>query len=163
MKSKRSRIRERIPVFTGVFCVALFVHLCAFTFRASAADFRVYAEPSVESAAVGQTFSVGLFVDSPQPLNAYSLRFTYDQAALELVGTNNARSLITVWQTTPTAYSDGLVVFQGAGLKPFSGTHGELLTIVFRAKRPGATTFGFKEAAVYLANGKGTHIFPDMV
>lgn len=50
----------------------------------------------------------------------------------------------------------------GGSLKPFQGTRGEIITINFKVVAEGSALFSFGESSVYLANGKGTKVIPQL-
>lgn len=127
--------------------------------RARAASIKVYFSAPTE-VALGQEFSVRLLVDSDQPLNAYSLSWSFPVDKLELMNTSNANSIIGVWQNQPTVSISGLIKFDGGSFEAFSGSGGELLSATFKALAEGEAELNFGDTAVFLANGKGTKVTP---
>jgi hypothetical protein len=110
---------------------------------------------------LGAEFPVKVLVDSDQPLNAYTINFTYPSQYLEILNFNNSRSIIDVWQNQPVVSAGGTVSVRGGSLKPFSGGGGEILTVNFKALQSASATLDFeKSSALYLANGKGTKVTP---
>lgn len=106
----------------------------------------------------GAEFSVTLFVDAPEPVNAYSIRFGYPTDLLAVKGVNTSRSIITVWRNQPDISRSGAVIVAGGSVKAFRGERGEILTITFRALSPGVAKVVIGESTLYLANGKGTPV-----
>lgn len=129
---------------------------------AGAAGQVLYFDASARSVGVGEELAIGIFIDTDQPVNAYAVNFVFSSAALEVVGLDNSRSIIDVWPGEPLVHESGTVSFKGGSLHPFSGERGELLTIRFRALKAGPADFQFGDSALYLANGKGTKIIPQI-
>ncbi len=134
----------------------LYFLFCSVTHAASPV---LYFSSTTESVHVGDSFEVKVLIDSDQPLNAYAVTLTYSSDVLELFGIDNGRSIMDVWQKQPVI-SGGTVTFNGGSIKPFSGTGGELLALQLRAIKEGTARLSVNDAAVYLANGKGTKAIP---
>ncbi|MEK7508099.1 MAG: cohesin domain-containing protein [Patescibacteria group bacterium] len=126
---------------------------------ASAASPSLYFSPSAKDVRVGDSIDVKVLIDSDQPLNAYAVAFAYSSDLLELVGFDNSRSIMDVWQKQP-AVNKGVVTLNGGSIKPFFGTDGELLTLRLSVIKEGVARLAFNESAAYLANGKGTKVIP---
>lgn len=146
-----------IAFSTGIILLSVFYFL--FSPVLHAASIRVYFSAPLEIM-VGQEFSVRLLADSDQPLNAYSLNWIFQPDKFELINFSNANSIIDVWQDQPIASASGAVEFDGGSLRPFVGIGGELLEANFKALESGEAEFGFRNTAVFLANGKGTKVVP---
>ena len=122
-----------------------------------------FVSPEIIVLDVAREFEIGVVVDSAEPLNAYTLGISFDPARTPIVSMNTAGSLITLWQTQPEIESGGTVRMNGASTVPFSGKNGKLMRIRFRAAE-GVESAEFTflpRTAVYLANGKGTRVFPN--
>lgn len=145
------------PFFGLVILLSAFYFL--FSHVLFAASIRVYFDAPPE-VVVGQEFPVRLLVDSDQPLNAYAISLRFPEELFALANFNNGNSLINVWQNQPIVFVGGDVKFAGASFTPFNGNGGELLVVNFRAKDAGEARLTFKDAAVFLANGKGTKVVP---
>jgi len=130
---------------------------------ASAASHIRFVSLGDSPADASRSFEVEVVVDSDELLNAYALGISFDTASVSLESVNTAGSLITIWQTQPKIDTGGSIKFNGASIKPFSGTDGMLLRMRFRAKEGASSTMltFLRNTAVYLANGKGTRIVPE--
>lgn len=131
-------------------------------YTAHAAQYSLYFSAPTSTIAVGSEFAVKILADSDQPLNAYAVSFSYPIDKLALLGFDDSKSVINIWQGRPAVYEDGLVTFRGGSLTPWRGTGGEVLTARFRAVREGAVELPFSNSSVYLANGKGTKVAPQL-
>jgi len=121
---------------------------------------RVYFDRPDGDIAVGSESEMRLLVDTDQPLNAYSVEFSYPPDSLNILGFDNSRSIIDVWQGQPLVFIGGSVTFNGGSLKPFIGNKGELLAIKFAPLREGSAAMNLSHIFVYKADGKGTKISP---
>lgn len=128
----------------------------------SAATPSIYLEVPSVNIAPGSEFQVRILIDSKEPLNAYSINFGYSADFLELTGFDNSRSIIDIWQSQPVVSQNGSMKIIGGSLQPFQGQGGEVLAINFRAIAEGQVVFSFWESSVYLANGKGTKVIPQL-
>ena len=127
-----------------------------------AAPPSLYFEAPSPNIAPGSEFPLRVFIDSSSSLNAYSLNLNYSSDLLELIGFDNSRSIINLWQSQPVVSRGGSVKIIGGSLEPFQGRGGEIVTINFKAIAEGTATLNFGESEVYLANGKGTKVVPQV-
>jgi len=155
----RKFLNRTAKTFAALSFIFVVLGVGAFFGRARAISIKTYFN-APEEVAIGQEFPVKLLVDSDQPLNAYSIGVVYPKENLELLGFNNSRSIIDVWQKQPLVFEGGAVKFSGGSIAPFSGEKGELLTINLKAIKTGEVTLRFENATFYLANGKGTKVIP---
>lgn len=111
---------------------------------------------------VGDTFPVKALLDSDEAVNAYSISLKYPSDLLELTGFHDGRSIIQVWKSKPELLP-GEVKFSGGSFDVFRGQRGELITLNFKALQEGTTKIIFENSTVYLADGKGTAVSPQLV
>lgn len=102
-------------------------------------------------------FSVGVFVDSAQPVNAFEIEVGYPSDFLEFISFNTGRSIIDVWQKNPEV-AGGVIKIQGGRMEPFTGDAGEIATVYFKAKKEGQAGLVFQTANLYAADGLGTRV-----
>ncbi|MDP2598342.1 MAG: cohesin domain-containing protein [Candidatus Liptonbacteria bacterium] len=156
MYVKNHRFSFTFTVVVILFSTFYILH----SYVAHAVSASVYFSAPEPAPALGGEFAVRVLVDSDQPVNAYVVRLNYDPGKLELLGSDNSRSIIDIAQGVPEISAVGSVSFKGGSSRPFEGTAGELLALRFRARENGLTELRFADAAFYLANGKGTKIIP---
>jgi hypothetical protein len=127
---------------------------------ASAATLNL--SPSNETANVGSTFTEVVQVSSTdQALNAVSGTLTFPADLLQVVSVSKASSILTLWMQDPTFLNtDGTVSFSGIVPNPgYTGSHGRIISIQFRAKKEGTASITFTSSSQVLANdGNGTDI-----
>jgi len=107
---------------------------------------------------IGAEFPLKIVVDAESPINAYQVELKFSAQNLEVIGTNDAGSIIDIARDQPKVYENGSLTFSGASLNPFEGEGGLLLTVNFRVLGVGLSELSFGDSAVYLANGKGTKV-----
>ncbi len=132
-----------------------------FGFAHAADAATMYLAPSEKSVSVGETFSVGIYVSSPdQAMNAVSGVINVPSDKLEIVGLSKGGSIINLWVQEPS-YSAGAgrANFEGVVLNPgYTGSAGNVITLTFRAKAPGSAIVSFSSAALLANDGLGTNI-----
>ena len=111
-----------------------------------------------ETLGIGAEFPLRIIVDTENPFNAYQVVLSFNAQNLEVMGTNDAGSIIDITRDQPKIHQEGRVTFSGASLNPFEGGDGLLLTINFRVLKEGTSEFKLEDSFVYLANGKGTKV-----
>jgi hypothetical protein len=127
---------------------------------ARAASEAMYLKGPEIPLAAGSEFTVRILVDSDVPINAYSAELSYPARNLSVLGFDESRSLVSIWQEQPVAAA-GVVKFGGGSLAPFQGKGGELLAVRFRVDSGSAgVSLNLADAAFYLADGKGTKAIP---
>ena len=155
----RKFLNRTAKTFVALSFIFVVLGVGAFFGRARAISIRIYFN-APEEVAIGQEFPVKLLVDSDQPLNAYAIGFSYPTENLSLVGFDNSKSIIDIWQDQPTAHKSGSVNFSGGSISPWRGVGGNLISVRFRAIKDGTAALRFGNSSFYLANGKGTKVIP---
>ncbi len=121
----------------------------------------MYPSPSSGSKTVGESFTVGVYVSSPdQPLNAVSGSLSFSTEQLEATSVTTGGSIIGLWVQTPT-YSNttGTVTFEGIVFNPgYTGSAGNLFTVTFKPKSAGSANVSFSSGQVLANDGQGTNI-----
>ena len=126
---------------------------------ALAATLQIFVAGS--SVAVGDTFTANVLVSSSdQAMNAVSgvISFPNDLVAVTMV--SKSGSILPLWVQDPTfSNSAGTVEFSGLVPNPgWTGLHGQVVTIQFRAIKAGDATLTFSSSAVLANDGNGTDI-----
>lgn len=143
----------------SIFLFSIFYFLLSLAAQAASLP-TLYFEGPATDVRPGAEFDVTLFLDAPEAVNAYSIRFGYPRDLLELTRVNDSRSIVTIWRDQPNASSGGAMNLTGGSLKPFRGERGEVLTFTFKALRNGSLALRTGDSSLYLANGKGTRVEP---
>lgn len=149
-----------VKIYKLVLLILLFGFLPMFA-RAATLSFS----PSPDSYDVGSTFSVNVYVGSPdQAMNAASGIVSFPWSKLEVVSLSKTGSIFSLWAQEPSfSNSAGTVSFEGIVLNPgFTGTNGKMLTITFRTKVAGQANLSFSSGSVLANDGSGTNILTGM-
>ncbi len=116
--------------------------------------------PASGSYGVGQTFSVSVYVASPdQAMNAVSGRVSFPPDELQATALSKSGSIVSLWVQEPSLDNAvGQVRFEGIVLNPgFKGT-GKVVSITFKVKAVGEARLGFASASVLANDGQGTNM-----
>ena len=133
--------------------------LFAMPFFASAASLRL--SPASGTYNVGQTLSVSILVNSNnRAMNAVAGVISFPSNLLEVRSLSKGGTIMSLWVKEPSySNSNGTVNFEGVVLNPgFTGTAGNVITIVFKVKAPGTAQVGFEGAQVLANDGTGADI-----
>ena len=136
--------------FSLFFLVVSFTHAASLSFS-----------PASGSFSVGQTFTVGLIVSTPdQAMNAVSGVLSFPADLLEVTSLSKGGSIVGLWVQEPSfSNSAGTVNFEGVALNPgFTGGSGRVLGVSFRVKRAGSAKLTFQTPSVLANDGQGTNI-----
>lgn len=151
---KMSRLHARI---FAMFITSVF----SFVFATSVFAATMYPSPTSGSKTVGESFSVGVYVSTPdEAMNAVSGSLSFSTEQLEATSVTTGGSIVGLWVQTPT-YSNttGKVTFEGVVFNPgYQGSAGNLFTVTFKSKSAGSANVSFSSGQVLANDGKGTNI-----
>ncbi len=131
----------------------------------SAEAASLFLSPETGSFNVGQTFSVSVFVSSPdQTMNAADGVISFPANKLQVISLSKSASLFSLWVKEPSfSNSVGTLSFEGVVLNPgFAGSAGKLLTITFRAEDAGSAPVSFSSGSILANDGRGTNILTSL-
>jgi len=121
----------------------------------------LYPAPASGSYNVGDTFTVGVYVSSPdQAMNAVSGALSVSRERLEIVSVAPGSSIVNLWVRDP-AYSAtaGTADFEGIVLNPgFKGSGGQIMVMTLKAIAPGVGSVNLNSGVVLANDGHGTNI-----
>ncbi len=150
---------ETLTKFFTAVKAAVFATACLFLFPSAADAASLYLSPANGTYKVGQTFTVGVYVNSDQAVNAYSGTITFPEDQVEV--TALAKTGITsLWVQDPSfSNGRGTANFEGIVLNPgFTGNGGKIITLTFKAKKSGTVPVRFTDGTVLANDGEGTNI-----
>lgn len=150
-----SKFKQRYFVFLFLFMA----FLLSFTADASAATLSF--SPSSSSVSAGNIISARVVVNTlGEAINNAEASIQFPSNLLEVVSVSKSSSIFSLWVEEPTfSNSSGTVRFNGGVANPgYSGSNGSLVSITFRAKKPGTASILFADAAVRKNDGLGTDI-----
>lgn len=144
--------------FLKIFFVSSFVFLLsAQSLFAASLSFS----PSSGSYNKNATFSVGVFVSSPdQAMNAVSGTVTFPTDKIQVVSVSKNNSIINFWAQEPSfSNTAGTIKFEGVALTPgYQGAGGRILTINFKGRTAGIAGIKMTQGVVLANDGVGTSI-----
>lgn len=121
---------------------------------ASAATVSLHAAPDVVGA--GDTVRVSVILDSFIPTNTFSGALRYSGNILEPIAISNGNSIIQMWVVHPIVpASEAPITFAGITPGGFSGSGGNLFSVLFLAKTAGTAKISFDEIEVLRNDGVG--------
>jgi len=141
-------------LFVSLISVTL---LCAHT--SYAAILSISPVSSVVS--VGSTISLKVDVDSAgTAINTAGATITFPTDLLEVVSVGDSTSIFSLWVQNPAFSNDaGTVTFTGGLPTPgYAGNNGQIISIVFRAKKKGTASVAVTNGSVLANDGSGTEV-----
>jgi hypothetical protein len=117
---------------------------------------KVYFKPSAQKFSPGSEFSVSVFVDSEDSVNAIDLEVSYSSAVVQFIDSETNGSIVSFWQSGGVFVSNGRLNLAGGIFPSFKGNGGFVSTLHFRAISAGDAKFSFQKSNLYIADGKGT-------
>lgn len=146
-------------LFTGV---VLAMPLLVFAKTAA-----LYVSPSSGSYHKGENFEVTVLINSDVAINAVSGILSFSTQHLSVVEVSKKNSILNFWVEEPTfsnAGDFGNVRFQGVALNPgFTGSGGNVVTVIFRAHDTGPASIRFTQSGVLANDGLGSNIVTSLV
>lgn len=149
---------KNFKIVNTLIFIILFFLLTNFCFSAT-----LYIQPSTKNLNVGDNLTITVYVDSSdQSMNAASGRITWDNNILKYVSHSKIGSIFSFWTQEPIIEENELT-FEGVVFNPgFQGTSGKILTVNFKAIKPGETKINFTSGMVLANDGLGTNILKSM-
>lgn len=139
-----------------VFLVALFF---AFNQKVEAAILQT--KPSQAEVSVGNILNIQITVDTlGKTINNAESLVQFPKDLLEVVSIDKRSSIFSLWVEEPSfSNSTGQITFNGGVPNPgFTGSNGNIVSIIFRAKKTGTASIIFSSSAVRENDGLGTDI-----
>jgi len=144
-------------------CLLIFLFVFFNAKAANAAS--LYLSPSLGSYQVDKTFSVSVFVSSPdQAMNAAGGVITFPADKIEVTSLSKSGTIFSLWVQEPNfSNSAGTINFEGIIMNPgFTGASGKIITINFKTKNGGQATLNFSSGSILANDGAGTNILASM-
>lgn len=150
---------------TLILSILVFIFVLFSTSVQSAKATGLYFLPSSGSYTIGQTFTVSVYVSSPdQAINAVSGVISFPQDKLQIISLSKTGSVMSLWVQEPSFSNiSGTINFEGIVLNPgFIGNSGKIIDIIFKTKASGITPLSFVSASVLANDGNGTNILASL-
>jgi hypothetical protein len=117
--------------------------------------------PGSTSVSTGNIVSVRAIVSTDgKAINSADGTITFPTDLLDVISVNKNSSIFSLWVEDPKFSNyGGTITFDGGVPNPgFTGQSGEVLSIVFKAKKSGNATIVYSDAAVRANDGLGTDV-----
>jgi len=156
IRLKLSRRRQYTIRFTFSFLLLAFVSI-GFASVVTKEQSGIILTTSASSVRVGDTFTLDVFAEAFEPVNAVNVAITYDEELLEIISINKSQSVLTIWTNEPSV-KDGKIILEGGTYRRgFVGKH-KLTTIEVRVKKPGLAIFNTSNVHFLAGDGTGRRI-----
>lgn len=116
---------------------------------------------SVAEIKAGNVFSLRVLIDTQgKTINNGEAIINFPADLVEIVSVSSSKSIFSLWVEAPRfSNNDGTISFNGGVPNPgYTGSAGEAMSAVFKAKQSGTASFIFSSAAVRENDGLGTDI-----
>ncbi len=147
---------------TGGFVLLFAVLLsCSFLWADVAHAATISFSPSVSTVSVGNIVTVKALVNTAgKAINNADSIIQFPSDLLEVISVSKGGSVFSLWVEEPSFSNPlGRVTFNGGLPNPgFNGVSGEMVSVVFKAKKTGVATIAFSDSAVRENDGLGTDI-----
>ena len=145
--------------FMAKFFLFLILFLIPLSVFAAGATLSIL--PATGEFTVGQTVKTTIFVHSGgNAINAAEATLNFPSDLLRVASISKANSIFSLWAVEPSFdNAKGTISFAGGTTKPFIGSSGEALSVVFHVKKSGLASLALNGARTLLADGLGTDVF----
>lgn len=113
--------------------------------------------PSATTLSAGERFSIDVYAYAHVPVNAVDITVTFSPEAVEIVGVDTGRSVITLWTEDPAVKGNTIVMRGGTYQRGFRGEH-LIGTVTAVAKQSGQAEFFINNLTLLAGDGRGTPV-----
>ncbi len=113
--------------------------------------------PSATTLSAGERFSIDVYAYAHVPVNAVDITMAFSPEAVEIIGIDTGRSVITLWTEDPSVKGNMIVMRGGTFQRGFRGEH-LIGTVTAVAKRSGQAEFFINNLTLLAGDGKGTPV-----
>jgi hypothetical protein len=145
--------------FISAVTVSIIVAPILFAHVSYAAILSVY--PASSNVSVGNIISLNINVNSSgTAINTAGATINFPTDLLEVMSVSQSPSIFSLWVQSPTfSNTDGTIIFMGGLPTPgFTGQNGQIISIVFRAKKQGTASIVINNGSVLADDGLGTDV-----
>lgn len=138
----------------------IFFLICFFFSTNKVFSATIDFSPIFSTYKVGDTFKIKVNISSDKSVNAVAGKISFPKDTLSLISLSKSSSILNLWpHELPFSNSNGLISFEGVILDGFVGNNGNIVTLVFKAKKNGNAILKFSDVSILANDGKGTDIF----
>lgn len=153
-KNKKQKMKKILKIASIVLSV---VCLSVFSSAFAASNLSLVSE--VQTAGIGQQFSVSLLLDAGENINAAQGIVSFSPSVLQMISVDNSDSIFNFWVEDPTISNEaGTMSFIGGSSKAIIGNKLKILTMKFKAVGVGISNIKFSNGVVAADDGIGTNV-----
>jgi len=157
--ARQSKKMKKILKITGIVLSVV----CLSVFSRALAASNLSLVPEVQTAGIGQQFSVSLLLDAGENINAAQGIVSFSPSVLQMVSVDNSSSIFNFWVEDPTISNDvGTMSFVGGSSKTINGSKLKILTMKFKAVGIGSSNIKFSNGVVAADDGLGTNVLSNV-
>jgi hypothetical protein len=115
---------------------------------------------SQQSVAAGDRFTVDVYVNAHQSVNAIDIGIDFPENLVDVIGIDTGQSVISLWAQDPYVAGNTVILQGGTFRRGFIGEH-LVAQINFQAKEAGRLEFGISQTTLLAGDGSGD-VVPDV-
>lgn len=105
----------------------------------------------------GSQFSIDVYANASEPVNAVDITLRFDPDKVEVLGVDRGQSVITIWTEDPIITSDSVTLRGGTYRRGFVNEH-LIATINLVAKSAGESSFEATDVVLLAGDGAGSAV-----
>lgn len=113
--------------------------------------------PSTNALQRNEPFSIDIFVDAKQEINAVNLELSFPINRMKVTGIDTGQSVITLWTTDPYVEGNKVILRGGTFRRGFKGQH-LIATVNAVALETGIAEVAISESLLLAGDGAGTKV-----
>lgn len=131
--------------------------LSFFFWRLPATAAEITLEADRTAVAADQLFQIRVWLNTEgETINTVAGNISYPTDLLNLQEIRDGNSIITFWVDRPAVQANKIFTFSGITPGGYRGPQGEILSLIFRAKKMGAPVVSFTNGTALLNDGRGS-------
>ena len=115
----------------------------------------IYLETDTSSVQAGDVFSVNVYIDAKESINAITIAVQFDPDEVTVQGVNTGASVISLWTADPYVRDNQVILEGGTFRRGFIGRH-LIAEIELEAVAAGETNFSLSESVLVKGDGQGS-------
>lgn len=149
-----NKIKHFQIIIVLVFCFGV---LFVFSSQASAQSISLISQSS--TCKIGDNIFIIMSLNTANnSVNAIEGVVNVPVGFFDILEVRTGGSFLSLWPERPKVHKDGKITFLGGVPRGFSGSNGNIITFILRAKKAGAPSVFIEKATVLLNDGLGTEL-----
>jgi hypothetical protein len=113
--------------------------------------------PSKTTVTAGERFTIDIYAHAHVPVNAVDIALRFSDEAVEILGIDTGRSVITLWTEEPSVKGNIITLRGGTFARGFRSEH-LIASVTARAKHTGKAEFFVTNLSLLAGDGRGTPV-----